>query len=96
MAQGAARVLGRNPQVHPASEATRLGPPAHGSGLGQDLLQDALRRILAASQIVGVRAVLVHALDEDAALFWKAHEFVASSIDPHILLLPIETVADAT
>src|SRR5262249_59753259 len=46
-----------------------------GKGLGLDLLQDALTRILSASRIVGVRAVLVHALDEEAAAFWKDNEF---------------------
>lgn len=66
-----------------------------GSGLGQDLLQDALRRILTAAQIIGVRAVLVHALDEEAATFWKEHEFLPSAIDARIFFLPIETIADA-
>lgn len=66
-----------------------------GKGLGKDLLQDALRRILAASQIIGVRAVLVHALDDEAAKFWKDHEFIASPIDQRTFYLPIETIAAA-
>lgn len=66
-----------------------------GSGLGKDLLQDALRRILSAAQIIGVRAILVHALDDEAAAFWKEHEFLPSPIDARIFFLPIETVADA-
>lgn len=66
-----------------------------GKGLGKDLLRDALTRILAASRIIGLRAVLVHALDEDAARFWKAHEFVECPIDSRTFYLPIETIADA-
>lgn len=66
-----------------------------GTGLGRDLLQDALRRILAAAQIIGVRAVLVHALDADAARFWAASEFVESPIGSGQFFLPIETIADA-
>ena len=66
-----------------------------GKGLGQDLLQDALRRILTAAQIIGVRAVLVHALDEEAAAFWKAHEFIECPIGARTFYLPIETIADA-
>jgi GNAT superfamily N-acetyltransferase len=66
-----------------------------GRGLGEDLLQDALRRILAASQIIGVRAVLVHALDDDAVRFWKDHEFIECPIDSRTFYLPIETIADA-
>ena len=38
-----------------------------GKGLGPDLLQDAFTRVLSASQIVGFRALLVHALDDEAA-----------------------------
>lgn len=66
-----------------------------GLGLGRDLLQDALRRILAAAQIVGLRAVLVHALDSDAARFWAAHEFLESPGGSGQFFLPIETIADA-
>ena len=66
-----------------------------GTGLGRDLLQDALRRVLAAAQIIGVRAVLVHALDADAARFWAAHEFLESPVGSGQFFLPIETIADA-
>jgi GNAT superfamily N-acetyltransferase len=66
-----------------------------GRGLGKDLLQDALRRILAASRIIGVRAVLVHALGDEAAKFWRDHEFIESPIRSGAFYLPIETIADA-
>lgn len=66
-----------------------------GRGLGRDLLQDAFHRILAASHIIGVRAVLVHALDQDAARFWEDHEFVECPIGSQSFYLPIETIADA-
>lgn len=66
-----------------------------GKGLGKDLLRDALIRILAASQIVGLRAVLVHALDDDAARFWKDQEFIECPVGSGTFYLPIETIADA-
>jgi GNAT superfamily N-acetyltransferase len=66
-----------------------------GRGLGKDLLQDALRRILAASQIIGVRAVLVHALNDEAAKFWTDHEFIESPIGSRTFYLPVETIAAA-
>jgi GNAT superfamily N-acetyltransferase len=66
-----------------------------GRGLGKDLLQDALQRILSASQIIGVRAILVHAVDDEAARFWKEHEFIECPIDSGTFYLPIETIADA-
>jgi GNAT superfamily N-acetyltransferase len=66
-----------------------------GKGLGRDLLQDALSRILAASRIIGIRAVLVHALDEEAAKFWQAHEFMECPIGSGTFYLAVETIADA-
>lgn len=66
-----------------------------GKGLGADLLQDALIRILSASKIIGLRAVLVHALDEDAATFWKDYEFIECPIGSGTFYLPIETIAGA-
>lgn len=66
-----------------------------GTGLGKDLLSDALRRIISASEIIGVRAILVHALDEDAARFWRAAEFEECPIGSGTFYMPIETAIDA-
>ena len=66
-----------------------------GKGLGPDLLKDALVRVLAASKIIGIRAVLVHALDDEAAQFWKDHEFVECPVGSRTFYLAIETIAGA-
>jgi GNAT superfamily N-acetyltransferase len=64
-----------------------------GKGLGADILADALRRIAAASQSIGIAAVLVHAKDEAAKRFYAARaEFVEYPPDSRTLFLPIETV----
>ncbi len=47
-------------------------------GLGTGLLKDALLRVLNAAEEIGVRAVLTHALDEDARSFYLKHGFYAS------------------
>jgi predicted N-acetyltransferase YhbS len=60
---------------------------AHGKGLGKTLLVDALLRSLAAADAVGVRAILVGALDEDAAAFYKNFGFTPSPVDPSRLML---------
>lgn len=39
-------------------------------GLGKGLVKDALMRTLQASEIVGIRAILVHAVDEEAKKFY--------------------------
>jgi GNAT superfamily N-acetyltransferase len=63
-----------------------------GRGLGSDLLRDALRRILAASEEIGLRAVLVHAIDERAANFYRRYGFEPATRDGLTLMVPLESV----
>lgn len=58
-----------------------------GSGLGRVLLADALSRALAAAESIGARAILVHAIDDEAAAFYKKFGFEPSPLDPRQLLL---------
>lgn len=52
------------------------------------MLLDALRRIIAAADIVGIRAVLVRAKDEAAQRFYEHFDFDHSPVDPlHLFLL---------
>jgi len=64
---------------------------AQGLGLGTELLSDALRRCLSASEIAGARAVIAHAIDDDAVRFYQRHGFVLSPLGERVMLLPIET-----
>ena len=59
-----------------------------GQGLGKALLKDALVRIATAADILGIRAVLVYAIDAEAAAFYKKYGFEESPIDAlHLMLL---------
>ena len=58
-----------------------------GRGLGKTLLFDALRRAEQAGEIVGVRAVLVHSIDEAARQFYLHFGFEPSPVDPFVLML---------
>ncbi len=59
-----------------------------GKGIGKGLLRDALVRALAAAEVVGVRAILVHAKDEQAARFYAQFGFAPSLTDPlHLMVL---------
>ncbi len=61
---------------------------AQGRGLGSDLCRHALERTLAAHEIVGGRALLVHALDEDAMMFYMQFDMMPSPTHPrHLFLL---------
>jgi GNAT superfamily N-acetyltransferase len=66
-----------------------------GKGLGKALLFDALTRIEAAADIVGVRAVVVHAIDEAARKFYEHFEFEPSPTDPFQLLLLLKDLRRA-
>jgi GNAT superfamily N-acetyltransferase len=59
-----------------------------GKGLGKAMLKDALLRIAAAADIVAARAVLVHAIDADAAAFYRNFDFEpCPGNDLHLMLL---------
>jgi GNAT superfamily N-acetyltransferase len=59
-----------------------------GRGLGGQLLRDGIMRSVQAAEVVGVRALLVHALHERAREFYLHHGFELSLTYPlHLLLL---------
>ena len=59
------------------------------------MLQEAITRLLTASVEIGVRALIVHALDDAAAEFYRRFGFVSSPIDERTLVLPVETARRA-
>lgn len=60
-----------------------------GSGLGKLLLVDAMKRILRASEVIGVYALLVDAKNEKSKNFYLQFGFVPLRDDPMILFLPV-------
>jgi hypothetical protein len=56
-------------------------------GIGRGLLKDAVLRSMQAAELIGVRALLCHALDHEARAFYLKHGFVESPLDPLSLLL---------
>jgi GNAT superfamily N-acetyltransferase len=63
-----------------------------GRDLGRSLLRDAVLRTLQAAKIGGIRAILVHAISEEAKRFYGRYGFRASPVDPLTLMI---TVAEA-
>ncbi len=59
----------------------------HGCGLGVGMLQDAIRRTLVIAEQAGIRAILTHPIDEDAARFYTRFGFTASPLRQQQLLL---------
>lgn len=63
-----------------------------GRGLGAFLLRDAMARTLAASAELGIRVMLVHALDDGARAFYLHHGFEPSPTDPMNLQLLVKDI----
>lgn len=59
-------------------------------GLGVALLKDALLRTLQASEIAGIRAVLLHTMSEASKRFYLDHGFAESPIDPMTMMITVE------
>jgi hypothetical protein len=62
--------------------------------LGRALVADALRRSLAARRLIGARALLVHAIDAQAAAFYRSLGFRSSPLSASTLMLQLSAPAD--
>jgi GNAT superfamily N-acetyltransferase len=65
---------------------------AQGRGIGAWLLRDAMLRALAAADEVGIRVMLVHAIDDRARAFYERHGFEPSPTDALNLQLLIKDI----
>jgi ribosomal protein S18 acetylase RimI-like enzyme len=65
---------------------------AQGMQLGASLLQDAVNRAVAVSQNAGVRALLVHAINDSAKQFYEHYGFQVSPAHPMTLMLRLNPV----
>lgn len=63
-----------------------------GHGIGVGLLQDAIRRTLVIAELAGVRAMLTHPIDDEAARFYSRFGFIASPLREQQLLLLLKDV----
>jgi len=62
-----------------------------GKRLGANLLRDAMLKTLEAANVIGIRALIVHAKDDKAAKFYQRFDFQPWPADPlHLYLLTTE------
>jgi GNAT superfamily N-acetyltransferase len=62
-------------------------------GIGTGLVKHALQRCVEAAILVGGRALIVNAVDDEAAAFWARHGFLPSKDDPLVLFSSIAAIA---
>ena len=81
----------------PVAILARLAVDAgqQGQGIGAALLNDALVRVVRASEQVAVRSVAVHAVDERAARFYERFGFRALGLTPRTLMTSLGTLRAA-
>lgn len=91
------RVRRNMPEPIPIMGLARLAVDrAHqGTGLGSAVLKDALLRTLGAAEAAGIRAMLLHAISEDAKRFYLQHGFAESPVDPMTMMIVLADVEKA-
>ncbi|WP_204354276.1 hypothetical protein [Pseudomonas putida] len=82
-----------SPNVHPVTLLGRMGVTleAQGQGYAIDLLQDAIERVISASESIGSSALIVHPLNERLSNFYSKYAgFIpCPGITPITLMLPL-------
>lgn len=64
-----------------------------GQGIGTGLVKHALQRCIQAAGLVGGRALMVNAVDDEAAQFWQRRGFMPSREDHLLLFRSIAAIA---
>lgn len=82
----------RNPI--PAMLLARLAvdKTVQGKGIGAFLLKDAMSRAVSVAEQAGIRLLLVHAVNDEARMFYEHFDFEASPSDPMNLQLLIKDI----
>jgi GNAT superfamily N-acetyltransferase len=87
--------IGQPPNPLPSLQLGQLAIDQNwvGKGIGTGLLKHALQRCVAAAELIGGRALIVNAIDIEAAEFWKRRGFIPTNDDPLILFRAITDIA---
>jgi GNAT superfamily N-acetyltransferase len=86
---------GQSPDPLPCLLLGQLATDAvwRGQGIGTGLLKHALQRCVEGATLIGGRALIVNAVDEEAAEFWQRRGFLPSKGDPMVLARSILDIA---
>jgi GNAT superfamily N-acetyltransferase len=86
---------GRPPNPVPCLLLGQLATDAAwtGHGIGTGLVAHALERCVAGARLIGGRALVVNALDQEAAAFWQRRGFIPSKDDPYTLFRSLQDIA---
>jgi predicted N-acetyltransferase YhbS len=87
-AQSTGKVKRNMPDPIPVVILGRLGvdQTIKGKGIGSALVRDAILKIMVAAESLGIRAVVIHALNNRVKSFYESLGFIPSPTDPMILM----------
>jgi GNAT superfamily N-acetyltransferase len=91
----AAKKLPKHPVPVALLARLAVDQTVRGQGLGRALLMDALKRCLDLSAQVGIHAIEVDAIDQEAKTFYEKFGFVSLQDNERHLYLPVATIEDA-
>lgn len=88
------RVRRNMPDPVPVMVLARLAVDQNwqGKGVGRGLLRDAILRTLQAAEIAGIKAILVHAISQEAKAFYEQFGFQPSPIAAMTLMLTLKEI----
>lgn len=66
-----------------------------GKGIGPALLKEAMQRTLQLSEIAGLRALILHAIDDEAVSFYAKYGLQVFPAGTRTMFLPIESLREA-
>lgn len=91
------RVRRNMPEPIPVMVIGRLAVDQHFQrrGLGAALLRDAVLRTAQVASIAGVRAILLHAISDDARRFYERNGFTSAPVDPLTMMVTLADVRKA-
>ncbi|EIC85650.1 GNAT family N-acetyltransferase [Serratia sp. M24T3] len=61
-------------------------------GIGRALVRDAVIRVVAAAETIGIRAFVIHAIDSHAKEFYQSLGFESSPLDPLMLMATLTSL----
>ncbi|MFQ6226821.1 N-acetyltransferase [Nocardia sp. NPDC002869] len=66
----------------------------HGQGIGEQMLVDAVTKIMGAAQASGGRLIVVDAIDEETVSFYEKYDFMLVKNTPNRLIMKLATALD--
>lgn len=87
-----AKKLPRHPIPAAIIGSLAVDVSAQGKGIGKMLLANAIKRTLAVSNDIAIYAMVVDAINEEAALFYKRYGFSTLAPDGNRLYLPLNSI----